>query len=113
MISIARCVWPQDARLASRLVATTQLGRKYLMISETDDELTPRITLTDQQDFEHYTGMLNIAWAERQQAQAAERLQRRHQHGVGEQRLSASSARKIARAAQRRAMMWAPQRRRL
>ncbi|CAK0838651.1 unnamed protein product [Prorocentrum cordatum] len=81
MRSIARCVWLQDARLASRLVATTQLGRKYLMISETDDELTPRITFTDQQDFEHYTGMLNIAWAERQQAQAAERLQRRQQHG--------------------------------
>eukprot|EP00959_Pyramimonas_sp_CCMP1952_P169712 3545517-Pyramimonas_sp.AAC.1 len=67
-------------RLAARLVATTELGKKYLTINCSAIAPDPQVSITDIGDYESYNRSLNIAWAERQQKHAADRLQRHQRH---------------------------------
>eukprot|EP00959_Pyramimonas_sp_CCMP1952_P010045 209666-Pyramimonas_sp.AAC.1 len=69
MRAIARAVWRPDAHLARRLISSTALGEKHLIVSPAEV-----VSLIAAEDFERGCRLLHAAWHGRQRAAAAARL---------------------------------------
>ena len=104
MRSISRAVWRQDVQLARRVQSTTELGAKFLIIAN------GAITLSDDAEFAMLSSALHRHHEARQRslAQQAAQLPTGQPGAMGPERL-----RQVLRSSQRRALLWAPWKRRL
>eukprot|EP00959_Pyramimonas_sp_CCMP1952_P224155 4686749-Pyramimonas_sp.AAC.1 len=106
--AIVRAVWRQDAHLARRLRQTTSLGEKHLALCPDES-----VSLLAPEGFDSDCRLLHAAWRERQRAAAAARLREGARLRPGAEGPDKWQLLKLQWAAQRRAMLWAPFRRRL
>eukprot|EP00959_Pyramimonas_sp_CCMP1952_P222393 4649253-Pyramimonas_sp.AAC.1 len=102
--SISRAVWRQDLQLARRVASTTELGAQYLNI------VNGTVTIRDPIACASIAAQLHRDFGARQLSLAQQAAQRpQGQDGA----MHPARFRRVQRTSQRRALLWAPWKRRL